>query len=208
MTVTEPSVQFPKKRMGRPKGSKNKPKDWRDSPAIMSAPPEIEALANKTAADIERIAKQLQPVHETPDQKRARLLAELAELAPQSSAPVGPNYWTMTHNTLKALCVSKSIIDRTGTKEGMVGALQAEDMKAGLQPHPRENEQALSGLRPSNTPVHAEPQNRDSMRIIDADGNQYAMVYRIGRNVNGTPVIMDMEGNARKIVAALNEGRI
>lgn len=181
MTVTEPSVQ-PKKR-GRPKGSKNTPK-----------------------AEVKPA-----PHDESPEQRRARLLAELAELEggrPSSSGgPLGPNYWSMNHSALKALCVSKAIIDRTGTKEGMIQQLQAEDAKSGLQPHPRENEQVMSGLRAGNTLVHAEPQNRDSTRIIDQDGNQLAMVYRVVRQVNGQPVLADMEGNARKIVAALNEGR-
>lgn len=187
MTVIEPSVQRKTKSPGR--------KPRKAGGAQVAS---VTVVHEATAA-------------ETPEQRRARLMAELAELnrqEPQKAAgPIGPNYWAMNHNTLKTLCISKSIIDRTGTQEGMVIAMQNDDLRQGLQPHPRENENAMKGIRSGNTPVHAEPHTRDAIRIIDTEGNQYAMVYRIARMIGGNPILADMDGNARKIVAALNEGR-
>lgn len=189
MTVVEPSVQ-PKKK-GCPKGKPRQSKVH--TTTVLAAP--TTTISN-----------------ETPEQRRARLLQELAEVnqqvAPASSQPTGPNYWAMSHNDLKKALIGRSMIDRSGTREGMVGMLQADDMKAGLQPHPRENENAMSGLRAGNTQVHVEPHTRDAVRIIDQDGNQYATVHRIGKMINGNPVLLDMEGNARKIAAVLNEGRL
>lgn len=187
MTVTEPSVQTKKKPGRKPKAS---------------APPQspVMPVGSTDVNDGDSI-----------EQRRARLLAELAEInaaAPQSSTPLGPNYWAMNHSTLKTLCVSKSIVDRTGTKEGMISLMQNEDMKLGLAPHPKENTTAMTGLRAGNTPVHVEPHTRDAVRIIDSDGNEYAIVKRIGRMINGQPVLLDMAGNARMIAAALNEGRL
>ena len=199
--MTEPSVQplppmvdLPVKRKGgRPKGSVNK---------------------MKYAPAKERIESSEPPKPtETPEQRRANLLLELAALnqsAPaQSNLPSGPNYWSMNHTQLKTLCVSRGILDRTGQREPMIQQLQNDDLKQGLQPHmPDSGPRVLAGLQPGNTPVHAEPNTADSIRIIDADGNEYAMVYRVGKRIMGNPVVMDMEGNARKIVAALNQGRM
>jgi hypothetical protein len=81
-------------------------------------------------------------------------------------------------------------------------------MKQGLQPHPKENVTAMSGLRAGNTPLTVAEHTRDCKRVIDADGNVYAHVFRIGRMVNGQPVLLDMNGNAEKIADALNGGRL
>ena len=180
--AVEPSVQ-PKKKPGR------KPK--------ASVPPTTDTAENSPIVN----------GGESVEQRRARLLAELADLSPQNAGPLGPNYWAMSHSALKALCISKGIVDRTGAIEGMVTSLQADDMNNGVQPHPRENENVMSGIQAGRTPVHAEPHTRDAVRIIDADGNEYAVVKRIGKMVNGNPILLDMQGNAKKIVAALNEGR-
>src|SRR5688572_2443800 len=188
--VTEPSVQT-KKKPGRPRKAQ---------------PNNHKALSNLASTVY---------ATETPDQRRARLLAELAELdgaagqpKGKSNLPLGPNYWTMGHSTLKTLCISNEIVDRTGTREGMIQQLQARDAVKGMQPHPKENEQAQAGIRAGTTPVHAETHTRDATRIIDADGNELALVYRVGRNINGQPVLNDFENNIRKVVAALNEGRL
>lgn len=201
MQITEPSVQ-PKKKPGRKPKGYGKPKQQGNETTVKVTGGTFHVYKD----EVTRV-----PFNETPEQRRLRLLAELAELnqvAPPSPDNLGPNYWTMPHGTLKTLCISKGIVDRTGTREGMIAAIQTEDMKLGLQPHPRENEQRETGLRTNNTPVYAEPQNRDSTRIVDSEGNCYAMVYRVARMLDGKPILANMDGNARKIVAALNEGRV
>jgi hypothetical protein len=162
----------------------------------------------RTSKATQKIAEMVLDASETIEQKRARVMRELAEVNAESptTANVGPNYWTMGHGKLKTECVSRGILDRTGTLESMIGLLQAEDMKQGLMPHPRENEDSMTGLRANKTNVAIVPNTRDSVRVVDTDGNQHALFYRIGRNIGGQPVIMDMQANAERYVNATNGG--
>lgn len=46
---------------------------------------------------------------------------------------------------------------------------------------------------------------RDACRILDRNGHMLAMVYRLGREINGEREVLPMMENAEKVVAALRK---
>lgn len=151
--------------------------------------------------------------NETPEQKRTRLLAELASLATTPGAPtvpVGPNYWTMPHGRLKTELITRGILERTGTREAMISALQGEDAKRGLTPCPMEQAQTLDGTQfRTRGKVYPETKNEAATVVRDAEGHVYATFYKITKYVGqlkDQPVFTDMEENAQLCCDALNGG--
>jgi hypothetical protein len=175
-----------------------------DRAAIMRA---IEGIPEPTVSPLAPVApvaaSPTVAVMETDEQKRARLLAELAALAPEKqngkASTYGPNYWAMSYSRLKAMLIERAIINRVGTVESMVSDLQADDSKRGVTPHP----QAKFHVHPPNIPMttlKVKPNNHNSAIIEDVHGNKIATIYRIANTSRDG--ILDMHGYADMMVEA------